>query len=282
LARFLKFCDKISDVTTYFRSANSAFRLVKSTSGSLTPELISDGLTLIESNADNLIVKQLDNESNIIEKAMTTEELEVLDPVSLKNVDNRVKAIADEFIEDTKKYEDLVEKSIDDLTPNEKISKQSFDFVDDKGSFTTRNLRDILYEQFRIPKGGGTGTKPFLTRKIGQIPKGNQIKDAFCNKLNNIIGMGEIRVNQSHTLVNGKAVGINRPDIQFTYDNKRYYIEIDAPPYTRSEPHLNRIKANDPACVNLTLPVVLQNITIDFGGQSFKLSGGVTLIKFTP
>lgn len=56
----------------------------------------------------------------------------------------------------------------------------------------------------------------------------------------------DIRVNQQQVNALGERVGINRPDLQYTVDGKRYYVEIEGPRNPRGEQHEIRIKANDP------------------------------------
>jgi hypothetical protein len=41
-------------------------------------------------------------------------------------------------------------------------------------------------------------------------------------------------------------VGINRPDLQFDYDNRRYHVEYDSPASGRGPAHQSRLTANDP------------------------------------
>ena len=77
------------------------------------------------------------------------------------------------------------------------------------------------------------------------------------------------------------AVGINRPDIQFTYNGERYYVEIDGPPADRAIPHKDRIILNDVKASDYSLPDALANLELEvlIDGQTtkFKLQGKVTL-----
>jgi hypothetical protein len=61
------------------------------------------------------------------------------------------------------------------------------------------------------------------------------------------MGAEDIRVNQRQVDINGRQVGRNQPDLQFTYQGKRYYIEWDRGTSDRGIPHGRRIKANDPS-----------------------------------
>lgn len=58
-----------------------------------------------------------------------------------------------------------------------------------------------------------------------------------------------IRTNQQQVNVDGKHVGKNRPDLQYTYNGKRYYEEYDTPASKRGVPHLDRVLSNDPDSV---------------------------------
>lgn len=61
------------------------------------------------------------------------------------------------------------------------------------------------------------------------------------------IGATNIRVNQQQvTAENARRVGINRPDLQFDYNGRRYQVEYDIPASGRGPGHQSRIKSNDP------------------------------------
>jgi RHS repeat-associated protein len=56
----------------------------------------------------------------------------------------------------------------------------------------------------------------------------------------------DIRVNQQQVNVSRVRVGTNRPDLQFTHNGRRWYIEWDTSGSPRGIPHGERIMANDP------------------------------------
>ena len=61
------------------------------------------------------------------------------------------------------------------------------------------------------------------------------------------IGATNIRVNQQQlTFKNSQRVGINRPDLQFDYNNRRYSVEYDSPASGRGPGHQARLTANNP------------------------------------
>ena len=61
-------------------------------------------------------------------------------------------------------------------------------------------------------------------------------------------GATDIRIDQHQVNANGNRVGINRPDLQYTLNGQRHYIEYErvAPPGGRGLGHVDRILSNDP------------------------------------
>ena len=62
-------------------------------------------------------------------------------------------------------------------------------------------------------------------------------------------GATDIRVNQQQVNAAGQRVGINRPDLQYTVNGQRYYVEYEGPANPRGPAHTTRITANDPAAI---------------------------------
>jgi len=60
-------------------------------------------------------------------------------------------------------------------------------------------------------------------------------------------GATDIRIDQQQVNIKGEHVGINRPDLQYTLDGKRYNVEWDTKSSGRGAGHETRIKANDPS-----------------------------------
>lgn len=61
------------------------------------------------------------------------------------------------------------------------------------------------------------------------------------------MGATNIRVNQQQLkLGNSPRVGVNRPDLQFDYDGRRYHVEYDSPTSGRGSSHQSRLTSNDP------------------------------------
>lgn len=59
-------------------------------------------------------------------------------------------------------------------------------------------------------------------------------------------GVEDVRVNQHQVNVDTIRVGINRPDLQYTLEGRRYYVEIEGLDNRRGHAHEVRIMANDP------------------------------------
>ncbi|HYO65346.1 MAG TPA: hypothetical protein VEU33_04630 [Archangium sp.] len=70
------------------------------------------------------------------------------------------------------------------------------------------------------------------------------------------LGARNIRVNQQQlTVREGQRVGINRPDLQFDYNGRRYHVEYDTPMSGRGPAHQSRITSNDPGAETILLIV---------------------------
>lgn len=83
-------------------------------------------------------------------------------------------------------------------------------------------------------------------RPIGSSPHQNAQLQVDINYLE-LIGAKNIRVNQQQlTLESTQRVGINRPDLQFDYNGRRYHVEYDSPTSGRGPGHQSRITSNDP------------------------------------
>jgi len=68
------------------------------------------------------------------------------------------------------------------------------------------------------------------------------------------IGATNIRVNQQQLKLGGRPrVGINRPDLQFDYNGRRYYVEYDTPASGRGPGHQSRLTSNDPDAESILL-----------------------------
>jgi hypothetical protein len=76
------------------------------------------------------------------------------------------------------------------------------------------------------------------------------------------VDVRDVRVNQTQVDASGNRVGINRPDLQYTIDGKRYYVEYDKPrcgnpsASKRGDAHAQRILNNDPG-IDAALQVTL-------------------------
>jgi hypothetical protein len=83
-------------------------------------------------------------------------------------------------------------------------------------------------------------------RPVSTSPTQNAQLQADIQYLRNI-GARHIRVNQQQLkLGNRPRVGVNRPDLQFDYNGRRYHVEYDAPTSGRGLGHQSRLTSNDP------------------------------------
>ena len=85
-----------------------------------------------------------------------------------------------------------------------------------------------------------------LNRPVGRASH-NRALQADIAALPN--GATDIRVNQQQVNAKGERVGINRPDLQYTLNGKRYYVEYEGPANPRGDMHEARIMANDPDAI---------------------------------
>src|SRR5260370_4518186 len=84
-----------------------------------------------------------------------------------------------------------------------------------------------------------------LNRPIGGSPTQDAALQA---EIAQVIAQGarDIRVNQEQVNAQGVRVGINRPDLQYTLNGRRYYVDYDTSSSMRCPIHRNRILSNDP------------------------------------
>jgi RHS repeat-associated protein len=86
------------------------------------------------------------------------------------------------------------------------------------------------------------------SRPVGKSATQNAVKDLDVDDAL-LAGAKDVRVNQQQVDASGTRVGVNRPDLQFTLDGKRYYIEYDTTSSPRAPGHEQRILANDPDAI---------------------------------
>jgi len=101
-----------------------------------------------------------------------------------------------------------------------------------------RLLQDVAVKP-EVPKALRT------TRPIGSSPSQNAQLQVDIQYLQTI-GARNIRVNQQQLNVDARQrVGINRPDLQFDYNGRRYHVEYDTPVSGRGPAHQSRATSND-------------------------------------
>jgi RHS repeat-associated protein len=82
-------------------------------------------------------------------------------------------------------------------------------------------------------------------RPVGSSPSQNAHLQARIRQLRRD-GATDFRVNQQQVDINGRRVGVNRPDLQYTMNGRRHYEEFDIPSSNRGPAHESRILSNDP------------------------------------
>ncbi|WP_199731966.1 VWA domain-containing protein [Cellulomonas triticagri] len=127
-----------------------------------------------------------------------------------------------------------------------------------------------------VAAGGRTATSPNYVpgsgwaggraRAIGRDAAQNADLASKLRELDDLAASGrsvsDVRVNQTQVDAAGRVVGINRPDLQYTLDGKRYYVEWDRPlcadasSSQRGAAHGQRILNNDPG-VDFSAQVIL-------------------------
>ena len=118
------------------------------------------------------------------------------------------------------------------------------------------------------PQGGGLEMKApdpkdvfdeetgeWTGRKVGRTKSQNDDLEAYVEYLKEK-GAKDFLVDQQQVDFKGNKVGTNRPDLQFTLGDKRYYVEWDRTTSGREIGHAERIAANDPAHGGIELRIV--------------------------
>lgn len=77
---------------------------------------------------------------------------------------------------------------------------------------------------------------PWQGRTIGNNSNQNKTVQNLAKDLQKI-GATDIRINQQQVNAKGHHVGINRPDLQYTLNGKRYYVEYDTKSSKRGPEH---------------------------------------------
>jgi hypothetical protein len=111
----------------------------------------------------------------------------------------------------------------------------------------------------RLPQDAAvspTVPKPLATKRpISPSPNQNAQFQADLQYIRTM-GATNIRVNQQQIMARDtQRVGINRPDLQFDYQGRRYHVEYDSPSSDRGAGHQSRITSNDPAAEVILLIV---------------------------
>jgi RHS repeat-associated protein len=100
-----------------------------------------------------------------------------------------------------------------------------------------------------VRSGGRTVPEPRTSGKIGTSrAQEAQVNEDIAEAQSK--GAADIRKNQIQVNSQGQVVGVNRPDLQYTLNGRRYYIEYErSADFGRGFAHAERIKANDPSAI---------------------------------
>lgn len=85
-------------------------------------------------------------------------------------------------------------------------------------------------------------------RKIGDTPMHQEALKEHIEYVEKL-GAKDIRVDQCQTNIDGKLVGKNRPDLQYTLGDERHTVEFDRMSSNRGLNHEIRTQANDPSAI---------------------------------
>lgn len=125
-----------------------------------------------------------------------------------------------------------------------------------------KNIRNELKSLKRLKQDVALGVNkkapPALSTQGRTIGKSKSQNTAVQNRVAELKkeGATDIRIDQQQVDVNGNHVGVNRPDLQYTLDGKRNYVEWDTPSSGRGAGHADRIKANDPSAGKVELIIM--------------------------
>ncbi|MBL7786823.1 MAG: hypothetical protein JNM36_13015 [Chitinophagales bacterium] len=121
--------------------------------------------------------------------------------------------------------------------------------------FKATGVRMREQADIRVGDKEASRAMPWRGRKIGKNVNQNTAVQARAAQVN-AMGAKDIRIDQTQVNASGKQVGINRPDLQYTLNGKRYYEEWDTPSSGRGPEHEFRIKANDPEAGEVKLRIL--------------------------
>ncbi len=118
-----------------------------------------------------------------------------------------------------------------------------------------QNLKRLPQDAKLGPGKKAPVAKPTRGRTIGKNDNQNADMQKRVADLKEK-GATDIRVDQQQVNAQGEHVGINRPDLQYTLDGKRHYVEWDTRSSGRGPGHESRIRANDPDAASVELIIM--------------------------
>jgi hypothetical protein len=211
------------------------------------------------------------------EMAKQTRQLDDLQKRLGQATEPQAKAALQKQIDATQEAWDTNNEKVEDLRADDLNILDEVNGVDheiDKARFPlAREPQDV--------KVSGTQPEPAMPvagRRVGDTP--NQQAQLEYDLNNLPPGAEAVRVNQWQVDANDKVQGINRPDLQYTLNGKRYYIEYEQPSNPRGLPHAQRILRNDPTGA-VTVKLVPTTEGFVPGGQDVEVLPPYTLDNIT-
>ena len=137
-------------------------------------------------------------------------------------------------------------------------------FLDDQTQVVPRTANDAALGPNAVPQqaNGGAGG-----RQVNPVQLAEFNRDLAAAQAQRAT---DIRTDQPQVNANGNLVGNNRPDLQYTLNGRRVYIEYDGTARSgpsRSGPHASRLRANDPQGL-----IILKEF--NGGGLTRSVNGG--------
>jgi hypothetical protein len=139
--------------------------------------------------------------------------------------------------------EELDEKIAD--AEGERITRQQDIEKIDIEIFKARHPLDRAPQDLKVAGRLAEPPKDLTGRTVGATPNQEAQLQADVDAAVKA-GAVDIRINEWQIDADGKVQGINRPDLQYTLNGQRIYIEYEQPANPRGLPHATRIIPNDP------------------------------------
>lgn len=197
-----------------------------------------------------------------LKEELLDQELKAKDPLEKQELRQKAREAQQRQLAAAKERNELW---TDNRTLSEDIDRATKELERLEGVVTDRLPEDVAVDP--TPPAANAGVEGV----IGTTPNQAAQLEADLQHIKSL-GAKDVRVNQHQVTAAGQRVGINRPDVQYTVNGQRYYIEYEQPGNPRGMEHVKRILANDP---NAIIEVKLVPTT-----PGFKPGEGVTILRY--